>query len=92
MVTAVAKGRPTQPNINSRHDKTNNGEITVGIVANYQFDGTGRPDIANPRPCCEVVLMLEISEASVNVRGFNTTLSQELDAQWGYPFQLSYLS
>ena len=36
--------------------------------------------------------MLEISEASVNVRGFNTTLSQELDSQWGYPFQLSYLS
>jgi hypothetical protein len=88
-VTAVENGQPTQPNIATRSDQTNSGETTIGIVANYQFTGTGRPDIANPRPCSEVVLMVDIAETSVNVRAFNTTLSQELDSQWGYPLELS---
>jgi hypothetical protein len=92
VVTAVANGQPTQPNFNSRSDKTTSGETTVGIIANYQFTGTGRPDLADPRPGSEVVLMLEIAENNLNVRGFNTTLSQELDSQWGYPFSVSYLS
>jgi hypothetical protein len=85
----VENGQPTQPNIATRSDQTNSGETTIGIVANYQFTGTGRPDIANPRPCSEVVLMVDIAETSVNVRAFNTTLSQELDSQWGYPLELS---
>jgi hypothetical protein len=88
-VTAVQNGQPTQPNIATRADQTSSGETTIGIVANYQFTGTGRPDIADPRPCSEVVLMLDLNETSVNVRAFNTSLSQELDSQWGYPLSLS---
>ena len=89
VVTAVENGQPTQPNFVTRSDQTNSGETTIGIMANYQFTGAGRPDIANPRPCSEVVLMVDIAETSVNVRAFNTTLSQELDSQWGYPLALS---
>jgi Calcineurin-like phosphoesterase len=89
VVTAVENGQPTQPNIATSSNQTNSGETTIGIVANYQFTGTGRPDTANPRPCSEVVLMVDIGEASVNVRAFNTTLSQELNSQWGYPLMLS---
>lgn len=89
VVTAVENGQPTQPNFATRSDQTSRGETTFGIVANYQFTGSGRPDLANPRPCSEVVLMVDITETGVNVRAFNTTLSQELGSQWGYPLQLS---
>jgi hypothetical protein len=88
-VTTAVNNQPMQPNIATRSDQTNSGDTTIGIVANYQFTGTGRPDIANPRPCSEVVLMLDITETGVNVRAFNTTMSQELDSQWGYPLALS---
>lgn len=89
MVTTVGgNDAPLQPNIATRVDKTNSGDTTIGIVANYQFTGDGRPDAANPRPCSEVVLMVDIAETTVFVRAFNTTLSQELDLQWGYPITL----
>jgi hypothetical protein len=89
VVTTAVNNQPTQPNFATRSDQTNAGQTTIGIAANYQFTGSGRPDEANPRPCSEVVLMLDITETNVNVRAFNTTLSQELDSQWGYPLALS---
>jgi hypothetical protein len=89
IVTAVANGQPTQPNFATRSDQTASGQTTFGIAGNYQFTGTGRPDLANPRPCSEVVQMVDITETGVSVRAFNTTLSQELDSQWGYPLELS---
>jgi hypothetical protein len=89
VTTVGGNDAPTQPNIATRVDKTNSGETTIGIVANYQFTGDGRPDTANPRPCSEVVLLVDITETTVYVRAFHTTLSQELDSQWGYPITLS---
>jgi len=61
MVTAVSNGRPRQPNFATRSYQTNTGETTIGIVANEQLTGTGRPNIANPMPCSEVVLLLDIT-------------------------------
>ena len=68
MVTAVSNGRPRQPNFATRSDQTNTGETTIGSVANDQFTGSGRPDIANPRACSEAVLLLDITETSVTCR------------------------
>jgi hypothetical protein len=90
VVTEVGgDGYPVQPNIVARTDATARGDTTVGIIANYQFTGCGRPDWQNPRPCCEVALMLDIGETSIGVRAFNTTLQTELDSAWGYPMSLS---
>lgn len=85
----VVNGQSTLPNIATRSDQTNSGETTYGIVANYQFTGNGRPDMADPRPCSEVVQMIDIAETGVSIRAFNTSLPQELDSQWGYPIELS---
>ena len=85
-MVAVAGGQASGPNFAYRSDTNASGEITIGLVANYQFTGTGRPDEANPRPCCEVVLMVDVAERNINVRAFNTTTAEELGSDWGYPF------